>query len=378
MTLTAYTGAKIHDGHRLINDHAFLCDGQNFHDIVALNNLPSGYTEVSLDAGTICPGFVDLQVNGGGGVMFNDDQSVDALQTIINAHASTGTGAILPTLITDTSTRTINAIDAVEAAIDQGIAGIIGIHLEGPHLSVKRKGAHDPDLIRQMTDQDLQIILSAAKRLPNVLITVAPENVSDAQIAQLSAAGVIVSLGHTDATYETCMERFASGATCATHLFNAMSQITGREPGLVGAALDHKNVSMGMIADGIHVHPATIRNAMRANHGTGQMFLVTDAMASVGSDIQSFTLNGRKIFRKNGRLTLADGTLAGADLDMPTALRVMVKQVGADIETAICMATSAPIALLRDHCGYGSFTKGKPMNAVYLDDKLQFQSGIFA
>ncbi|GHA41664.1 N-acetylglucosamine-6-phosphate deacetylase [Amylibacter ulvae] len=377
MTLTAFIGAKIHDGHRLTRDHAFLRTGNNFHSIVALDELPADVTRINLNGGTICPGFVDLQVNGGGGVMFNDDQSVDALQTIVNAHGRTGTSAILPTLITDTPTRTSAAIDAVESAIQQGVSGIIGIHLEGPHLSVKRKGAHDPDLIREMTDQDMKIILDAARRLPNVLVTVAPENVNNKQVATLCASGVIVSLGHTDASYETCMERCSHGATCATHLFNAMSQLTGREPGLVGAALDHAQVSMGMIADGIHVHPATIRNAMRANHGTGQMFLVTDAMATVGSDIRSFTLNGRTIYRKDGRLTLADGTLAGADLDMPTALGVMVQQVGVDIETAIGMATSAPIAVLHDNCGFGGFTNGKPAHAVYLNDALQFVSGVF-
>ena len=295
-------------------------------------------------------GFVDVQVNGGGGVMFNDDQSVEALRTIAAAHASIGTAAVLPTLITDTPVRTKAAIAAVEQAIAERVEGVVGIHLEGPHLSVARKGAHDPSLIRPMDDNDLASVLRAAERLPNVMMTVAPENTTNAQIRAMSDAGVLVSLGHTDADFDTCMAAFDAGARCATHLFNAMSQLGNREPGLVGATLARKDIYAGLIADGLHVHPATICVALAAAQNNERIILVTDAMATAGSQIDGFILNGRHVLRKDRRLTLNDGTLAGADLEMVQALSTMVNAVGESLIDAIRRATGTPFSLLR---GYG-------------------------
>lgn len=354
MTLTALVGAAIHDGTKLYHGKALLCDGTVAQEIRDPADVPSTFEVRQLDGGYLTPGFVDLQVNGGGGVMFNDDQSVQALHTIAQAHASVGTRALLPTLITDTPARSQAAIDAVASAIDAGVPGIVGIHLEGPHLSVSRKGAHDPALIRPMTDEDLAMLSDAARRLPNVMMTVAPENVTREQLVALCAAGVVVSLGHTDADYDTCVEYFLAGASCATHLFNAMSQLGSRAPGLVGAALDSGPVSAGLIADGVHVHPATIRTALRAKKGPGQVFLVTDAMSSLGSDLTQFELNGRTIYRRNGTLRLSDGTLAGADLDLPTAISIMVDQVGVTPQQAIAMATSVPASVLRSPGAIGS------------------------
>lgn len=366
----ALIGADIHDGNRLHSGKALVLDGPKVVGIFELADVAGSCPKTHLDGGIILPGFVDLQVNGGGGVMFNDDQSVDVLATIAKAHARVGTAAFLPTLITDTASRTLAAIDAVALAIEKRIPGIIGIHLEGPHLSVARKGAHDPALIRKMEDQDLQIILSAAGRLPNVMATVAPENVTPDQIATLAAGGVVVSLGHTGADYQTCIAAFKKGARCTTHLFNAMSQLGNREPGLVGATLDSGAVAAGLIADGIHVHPATIRAALAAKRGPQGLFLVTDAMASVGSDISEFELNGRRIFRREGKLTLSDGTLAGADLDMPGALRIMTGKVGLSLEQAIKMATSNPAGVLRADLGFGLISNGQTANLVYMDSHL--------
>ena len=353
--LRAYVGAQIHDGHSLHDDHALVVDADGCFQIKALANLAPGCDRLTLNGGLITPGFVDLQVNGGGGVMFNDDQSVAALRRIAQAHATTGTRALLPTLITDTSDRTRAAIDAVEQAIAQRIEGIIGIHLEGPHLSVARKGAHDPKLIRPMTEGDLALLLNAAERLPNVMVTVAPENTSLDQIRAMAKAGIIVSLGHTDADRDTCHRAFDAGARCVTHLFNAMSQLGNREPGLVGATLERDDVYAGLIADGIHVHPSAMRIALAAKPRSDRIFLVTDAMATAGSQINSFMINGREVFRKDRRLTLADGTLAGADLEMPRALAVMIDDVGDDLSRAVARATSTPAALLRDPAGPGSF-----------------------
>ena len=364
MTGKAYTGAAIFDGTTL-HEHGVLLAEDGICQGIA-KAVPEGYREDRLEGGVIAPGFVDLQVNGGGGVMFNDETTVAGVRRIAEAHASTGTLALLPTLITDTPERSRAAVDAVAEAISTGVPGILGVHLEGPHLSLARKGAHDPTLIRPMTDQDEAFLIETGSRLPNMLVTLAPESVTPAQIARLVKAGVIVSLGHTDCTYATAQQSFAAGAHCVTHLFNAMSQLGNREPGLVGATLDAGAVHAGLIADNIHVHAAAIRMACAAKTGPGQIFLVTDAMSTAGSDINGFTLNGRHIRRSNGRLTLSDGTLAGADLDMPTALSVMIKEAGISSASALGMATSAACGVLKNPMGFGSLVAGGPLHAIHL------------
>ena len=373
MSMIAYIADEIFDGKRCHSEAALLVEDGKIDGIIPVDEIPASAKQHSLNSGTIAPGFVDLQINGGGGVMFNDDPSVGALKTISAAHARLGTTAMLPTLITDTPAHTKAAIDAVQQAISQGVAGIIGLHLEGPHLSVARKGAHDPSLIRPMQTEDLNLLLATAKRLPYLMMTVAPENTTPDQIKALTDAGVIISLGHTDAIYKDCKMAAEHGASCATHLFNAMSQFTGREPGLVGAALDTPHMHAGLIADGIHVSPASIRTALAAKQGPAAIFLVTDAMATVGSDMTEFTLNGRTIYRRDRCLRLADGTLAGADLDIPTALQFMCGEVGASRDKAIAMATSGPAAVLKtDQVGY--LTKGMPASFVHLDDDLNLKS----
>jgi len=365
----AFVGARIHDGVDLHDNHAFVVYADRSRGITPRGDLPSDCRTEKLPGGIIAPGFVDLQINGGGGVMFNDDQSVEALRTIATAHASIGTAAVLPTLITDTPERMKAAIAATEQAIAERVEGVAGIHLEGPHLSVARKGAHDPSLIRPMGDDDLAIVLRAAERLPNVMMTVAPENTTNAQIRTMADAGVIVSLGHTDADFETCMAAFDAGARCVTHLFNAMSQLGSREPGLVGATLARDDIYAGLIADGIHVHPTMIRIALAAARKSERIMLVTDAMATAGSQITGFTLNGREVIRKDQQLTLSDGTLAGADLEMTQALSTMVNSVGDHISDAIRRATATPMSLLRGFASTHPLLETKlPPN--YLQDDL--------
>ncbi len=369
MTRRAIIGAEIFDGWSLQAGRALLLDGATCAGLVPSDAIPDGFSVEKLDGGTLCPGFVDLQVNGGGGVLFNTETTVEGLAAIADAHWTTGTRAFLPTLITDTPGRTRDAVDAVEAAIRLGVPGVLGIHLEGPHLSVARKGAHDPDLIRPMVESDETFLIEAAQRLPNVMVTVAPESVRRDQIARLVDAEVLVSLGHSNCTVDEAWACFEAGARCVTHLFNAMSQITGRAPGLVGAALSYPHVSAGLIADGIHVHPANMRLSVSAKQDPGHIFLVTDAMATVGSDITEFELNGRRVLRQDGRLTLEDGTLAGADLEMSQALSVMIQSVGLPKETVFAMATRWPADLLRDPKGAGRFQEGSPAQAILLDHK---------
>jgi N-acetylglucosamine-6-phosphate deacetylase len=367
MTTIAFQSGRIFDGESWHEDAALLVRDGVVEAIVAPGKIPAGADIV--EAGDmLAPGFVDLQVNGGGGVMLNDHPDVGGIETICRAHAPFGTTALLPTLITDTPGVTAAAIAAGIEAARRKVPGFAGLHLEGPHLSIGRKGAHDPKLIRPMTDADLAALIAARAQLPALLTTVAPESVTREQVAALAEAGIIVSLGHTDATYATARAYADAGATMATHLFNAMSQIGNREPGLVGAALDDGRLSAGLIADGIHVDPVNIGIAVRAKCPPAAIFLVTDAMATIGTEMTSFELNGRTIHRKDGRLTLDDGTLAGADLDMISAVRFMRPIIGhAD---ALRMASLYPAEAIKQADRFGRFVQGAAANVVALSGDL--------
>ncbi|SHJ67014.1 N-acetylglucosamine 6-phosphate deacetylase [Palleronia salina] len=346
MSRLALTAAAIFDGTRLHPDAAVLVDDARPEAVVALTEIPPDVPRLALE-GVLSPGFVDLQVNGGGGVMLGAGATVEDVRRIAAAHRAMGTRALLPTLITDTPAATRAAIDAVAAAIAAQVPGVLGLHLEGPHLDPSRHGAHDPRLIRPMEDADEAVLLDAARRLPNLKVTLAPDAVAPDRIARLAQAGILVSLGHGDCTYESARAAIDAGARCVTHLFNAMSQMANRAPGLVGAALDDGRVSAGIIADGHHVHPASLRVARAAKAAPGGLFLVTDAMAPAGTDATDFRLGARRVLRADGCLRLEDGTLAGADLDMARAVAVMQSAGGADLSEALAMATSRPAGLLR-------------------------------
>lgn len=370
----AILGADIHDGRRLHENAALLIDNGIVHGIVAADAVPDTFRSVYIDGGVIAPAFVDLQVNGGGGVLFNDDQSVEALQKIAQAHAGTGTGYILPTLITDTPEATERAIAAVKQAMDEGISGIVGIHLEGPHLAKSRKGAHEAGLIREMDRADLSQLLAVSDEMPAVFVTLAPETVTNADITTLADAGVIVSLGHTDASFDLAQSAISAGAISATHLFNAMSQLGNREPGVVGAALNSPNVYAGVIADGVHVHAASLSIALRAKAGQDRIYLVTDAMSTHGSDISEFTLNGRTIYRSGNRLTLADGTLAGAHVTMGEEISFLVRHCAVPLSQAIAMATYIPATVIGSADKFGSIQAGLPAKLVHLDAEFNVTS----
>lgn len=367
-----YKGADVFDGTR-IGPGSLLVQDDRIKAVLPPGADPAGVEIVTLDGGILAPGFVDLQLNGGGGIMFNDAPTVETLRRMAKAHAGLGALTILPTLITDTPETTRAAVEAVVAAIGSGVPGIAGLHLEGPHLSLARKGAHDPALIRPMDQTDLAFLCGAARRLPRLMVTLAPESADMDQIAALAASGAIVALGHSDADYATCVAAARSGARLATHLFNAMSQLGNREPGLVGAVLSTAALDAGLIADGIHVHPEVMKAALRAKAGPGELFLVTDSMAPAGSDIAGFTLNGREILRRNGRLTLANGTLAGADLTMAQAIRILRDDVGVALDKAMAMATRIPARVinLSDQCG--ALAAGRKADFVHLSDDLDLR-----
>jgi N-acetylglucosamine-6-phosphate deacetylase len=337
--LTALTHARIFDGHAWHEDRALLIEAGKVSGISSVGAVPAHAKEVDATGAVIVPGFIDLQVNGGGGVMLNDEQSVEAIMQICSTHAKFGTTALLPTLITDTREITAATVEAGRQAKARNVPGFLGLHLEGPHLSVARKGAHDPQLIRAMQQADLDKLLALKGVFDALMTTIAPENTSDDQVRQLAEAGLTVSLGHTNASYETAEKYAAAGAKTATHLFNAMSPLENRTPGLVGAAINLGSLHAGIIADGFHVHPASMAIALTAKQGPGRIFIVTDAMSTIGTDLSGFTLNGRQIFRKDGRLTLADGTLAGADIDMLSSVLFVHRTLGLDFEEAVRMAS---------------------------------------
>jgi N-acetylglucosamine-6-phosphate deacetylase len=319
---TAYVGARIFDGDRWHDDAALIvADGK----VGGIGAVPAGATIVSLDGGTVVPGFIDLQVNGGGGHLIGAGTTTADIAAVCAPHARYGATSILPTLITETDPVIDAVLEAGADAARQSVPGFLGVHLEGPHLSVARKGAHDAHFIRPMTENDLVRYENARQMLPHLLITVAAETVAPEQIARLVAAGIVVSIGHSDASYEAATAAFKAGASMATHLFNAMSQIGNRNPGLVGAALDNVRVTAGLIADGIHVHPAAVRIALAATGHGSRVFLVSDSMSQAGTDIDHFELNGRTIYRRDGGLRLQDGTLAGADLTIDQAVRIAIR-----------------------------------------------------
>jgi N-acetylglucosamine-6-phosphate deacetylase len=366
----------IFDGEAGYSECALRIEGGRVAAIIPQSSLPAGASARRFGEGMIAPGFVDLQVNGGGGVMLNDDPSVDAIEHICAAHRRFGTTSLLPTLITDTREKTKAVIAAGIEAQRRGVPGFRGLHLEGPHLSIARKGAHDPDLIRPMEEADVLELTEAKKALETLYVTVAPESVTAEQIGLLSRAGIIVSLGHSDTRYETAMAAFEAGASSVTHLFNAMSQIGNREPGLAGAALNAGAVYCGLIADGFHVHDAVMKTALRGKQGPGRIFLVTDAMSTVGSDITSFTLNGRTISRSGGRLTLADGTLAGADVDMMACVRFAHLKLGLSKTEALRMAALYPAQCIGRDAEIGSLKPRARADFVHLSESFELL-GVF-
>ena len=365
----ALSGARIFDGRRWHDDAALLVRDGAIEGIA-----PAGSVEDrpvrALSGGMLAPGFIDLQVNGGGGALLNEQPTLSGIRTICSTFARFGTTALLPTLITDTREITARAVAAGIEAASSGVPGFLGLHLEGPHLSVARKGAHDPALIRPMDEADLEALIAARRGLPNLLTTVAAETVDPQQIARLTAAGIVVSIGHSDASFSTVVAAASAGARMATHLFNAMSQINNREPGVVGAVLASGNLFAGLIADGIHVHPITIDLALRAKLGPGRIFLVTDAMSMTGTDLKTITLNGRTIHRADGALRLADGTLAGADLTMIDAVTFMHRQIDLPLDEALRMASTYPAEAMGLSAGRGHLAAGAVADFVHLTDAL--------
>ena len=369
--MQALINARVLTERGLESGLAVRLQGDRILDVLPADALPAGCATTDLDGQVLAPGFIDLQVNGGGDVLFNDAPHVETLRRIARAHRRFGTTGMLPTLISSDRDVLRDAIAAVRAAIAGGVAGVLGIHVEGPFIAAARRGVHDARNFRDFDAADLELI--AAQDHGRTLLTLAPERVGAATIAALRRRGVIVAAGHSDADYETVRAALDAGLNGFTHLYNAMSPLQGRAPGMVGAALEDHASWCGVIVDGQHVHSAALRVAL-AIKPRGRVLLVTDAMPPVGGDNPRFRLGEHVVTCENGRCTTADGVLGGSCLDMATAVRNTVRLLDVPLAEALRMAAQYPAAALglADRCGH--IAPGYRADLVALDAALMVRS----
>ena len=357
---------RLFDGENYLTDNVITVeDGV----IVGLDN-NTQHADYFID-GLVVPGFIDIQVNGGGGALFNDSPSLDKIQTIIAAHSQFGTTAMLPTLITDRVEVMAEAADAMAIAIAEKVPGIVGIHFEGPHLSVAKKGAHSAEYIRAISEEEWLIL--SRKDIGQIIVTLAPETVSTEDIARMVSLGIKVCLGHTNANYQTAQNALNAGADGFTHLFNAMSPLQSREPGVTGCALLNDSASTGIIVDGHHVDYATCKLAIKTKP-VGKSILVTDAMPPVGTGEQEFAFFDRTVYLNDGKLTSTTGELAGSVLDMATAVRNTHQHVGISLEESIRMASLYPAQYINQGHLRGRLCKGYMADFTVLDSELNVKS----
>jgi len=356
-----------------------LFDGQNYSDdqvltitngkIVAIDSDTSRCDVVA--EGLVVPGYIDLQVNGGGGKLFNVSPTLDGLKTIITAHSQFGTTGMLPTLITDKVEVMVAAADAMAQAIAEKVPGILGIHFEGPHLSFAKKGTHPEEYIRPISNEEWRVL--ERKDIGQILVTLAPEVVQTSDIERMVSLGIKVCLGHTNADYQTAQAAMDVGADGFTHLFNAMSPIQGREPGVTGCALINDQASCGIIIDGHHVDYATVKLALKTKP-RGTIFLVSDAMSTIGTDETEFSFFDRTVYLNDGRLTSTTGELAGAALEMSTAVENAHRGVNLPLDEAIRMASLYPANYINQSDIRGKLSIGCQADFVVLNEQLKVES----
>jgi N-acetylglucosamine-6-phosphate deacetylase len=366
---TALVNGRILSGERIVSGRTVLISGGRIEDVV-LSDDPRCRDAVKLDlqGQILLPGFIDVQVNGGGGVLFNDDPSLESIRAIGSAHRRFGTTGFLPTLISDDLDTIGQAIAAVQASLDAHLPGALGIHIEGPFLNWARRGVHDPKHLRRLDNAVISLLCSL--RGGRTVLTLAPEMTTTDMIAQLSASGILISAGHSDANFAQTSAAIAHGVRGFTHLFNAMAPLAPREPGIVGAALYDDSTWCGIIVDGHHVDPVMLKLALRCKRHD-RFMLVTDAMPPVGSPESSFVLQGRTIHVKDGVCRDENGILAGTGLDMATAVRNAVSLLDLEIVEAARMASEYPAAFLGLDGELGRIAPGYRANLALLDDDLQ-------
>ncbi|PSW18782.1 N-acetylglucosamine-6-phosphate deacetylase [Photobacterium sanctipauli] len=359
----ALTNCRIYTGSDVLNNHAVIIDGVNIHAVCPEADLPADIETRDLNGANLTPGFIDLQLNGCGGVMFNDEINADTIHTMHRANLKSGCTSFLPTLITSSDEDMKAAIAAEREYQSQYQNHSLGLHLEGPYLNVMKKGIHSVDHIRRSDDEMIKTICDNADVVTKV--TLAPEQNPHEHIEKLVDAGIIVSAGHTNATYVEARKGFASGITFATHLFNAMTPIAGREPGMVGAIYDTPEVYTGIIADGFHVDYANIRLAHRMKGE--KLVLVTDATAPAGADMDHFIFVGKKVYYRDGKCVDENGTLGGSALTMIEAVQNSVEHAGIALDEAIRMATLYPARAIGADKKLGAIKKGMVANLTIFD-----------
>jgi N-acetylglucosamine-6-phosphate deacetylase len=365
----ALVNGRVLRENRLVEGRCVLLADGRILDIVAPSERRARRAERrDLGGQLLLPGFIDSQVNGGGGVLFNDAPSVESIRAIGRAHRRFGTTGFLPTLISTDLDIMARAIAAVRGAIEAGVPGVLGIHIEGPYLSLARKGVHDPAKLRELDASALGLLTSL--RGGRTLVTLAPEVTTPQIIEKLVAAGVVVSAGHTNATYAEISIALRHGLTGFTHLFNAMSQLTGREPGAVGAALEDPTSWCGIIVDGAHTDPVVLRIALRCKPHD-RFMLVTDAMPSVGTNDLSFELQGRRITVSGSTCLDEDGRLAGSNIDMATCVRNAISMLGLSLPEAVRMASQGPAEFLGLAHDTGRIAPGLRADLVLADEGLK-------
>jgi N-acetylglucosamine-6-phosphate deacetylase len=366
---TALINGRVLTDSGLVEGRSVLVERGRILDVVHATDPRCAQAEPrDLGGQLLLPGFIDLQVNGGGGVLFNDAPSVDVIREIGKAHRKFGTTGFLPTLISADLDVVAKAIEAAQNALTLGVPGVLGIHIEGPFLNVERKGIHDPGKIRELDPAGIALLTSL--RGGRTLVTLAPEMTTPEMIRKLVTAGVVVSAGHTNATYLQIRAALGQGLTGFTHLFNAMSQLTGREPGVVGAALDDADSWCGIIVDGEHTDPVVLRIAMRCKR-RDRFMLVTDAMPSVGTDIRSFNLQGRRITVLGNLCLDEDGRLAGANIDMASCVRNAMTLLGLPLSEAVRMASLYPAQFMGLAQELGRIAPGYRANFVLADEQIK-------
>ena len=360
----ALVGAAIVQPDGIADDGALLLEGGHILGIVARDAVPAGYDTVALEGGWLLPGFIDTQVNGGGNILLNDQPDVEGIRAIASAHRRFGTTGLLPTLISDDADVVDAVIAAGEAALVQGVPGVLGLHIEGPHLNPVKKGIHDAAKFTAIDPKVLERLTRPT--IGRRIVTLAPDLAPSGAIRALRDAGVLVAAGHSLADYDQTVAALSEGLNGFTHLFNAMTQMGSREPGMVAAALLDRSSHFGLIVDGVHVHPATLRVAIAARGLEGAM-LVTDAMPPVGGAQRSFTLMGQSIHVVDGICRGPDGTLAGSALNMAQAFRNAIDMMGCSMVEASRMASGNPARFLRLEDRKGAIAPGLCADLVHMD-----------
>lgn len=362
----ALVNCDIYTGKVVIYDKAIIIEGDIVKDIVEISKIPKELEAIDLKGLSIAPGFIDAQVNGGGGCLFNENPTEECISAIYEAHKRFGTTSFLPTIFTVPTEKMLQAIDVVKSCIENHKYGVVGLHMEGPYINEKKAGVHDKRFIQQISDEGLVTFTKNEGVIK--LWTLAPELVEESHVKELKKRNILVSAGHTNATYEQTVQSFKWGVSSATHLFNAMTQFGSREPGVIGAVFDTDNIWAGIIADGIHVHFASVRVAKKIKQK--KLILVTDAMPPVGKPSTTFKIGNLEVSYSNGMCVTKDGTLAGSALDMATAVRNCIQKIGIPKDEALRMASTYPAEFLGIQDKLGKIEIGYLADMVILNNQI--------